>query len=549
MPQYFRFSPSSASVFRIILLRVFAVPFHILEKNGCECAEDVINYKAHIPAGVLFTAVAAFIAGLPAVIPFLIGGALGGALPDIDIEGSAVQKMGSKAVGGAGRVANKVTKGRARAVGGITKAIGMAIDKIILTPICSAWRWLAKNVFGRMYSAIYSLGSANGGRPFGERLHWDSSDPSSHRGGITHSFAFLVGSCIITVPIALLTNSFAFWAGCEVGILSHLVADAMCRSGVKFFWPFMVPIGFAHPNGGKVGNGIRILPPQLQVVTGAANKSSQEIDNMANETEAANARRLRRREIMWQWIFKLLALAFIVMLFVGVGPAPGGFAWTFDGTAEQIPVQTEVSQPASESESQQDQNANANQNVASQDNQDNQVAQPASAASYSGNIAEEGGSVAGVNPLGQVRSETGSVPETAGPRSLTNGDVSLKNLPRGVYKTPDEKLWIIGVGEVNEANLENPRWVFTEEEKKALLRAVSAQRSEGIPESASQFAQNLANGAANVAREGSEAANEAANATSEGVGGIMEWLREITGLGGGSGAYDGGFLGITPYTK
>ena len=132
---------------------------------------------------------------------------------------------------------------------------------------------------------------------------------------------------------------------------------------------------------------------------------------------------------------------------------------------------------------------------------------------------------------------------------MTNGDVSLKNLPRGVYKTPDENLWIVGVGEVNEVNLENPKWTFTEEEKKALLRAVNAQRTEGIPQSASQMAQDLASAASNAAQSGSEAANEAANAAGEGASGIFEWLKEVTGLGGGGSAYDGGFLGITPYTK
>ena len=62
------------------------------------------------------------------------------------------------------------------------------------------------------------------------------------------------------------------------------------------------------------------------------------------------------------------------------------------------------------------------------------------------------------------------------PTSLTYGDLSVAELPKGIVKLPDESLWIVNVGPVNEANLNDPRCSYTDDEKARLLQAANAQR-------------------------------------------------------------------------
>ena len=547
-----------------------------------------MDYKSHVPAGVLLTGVAALIAGAPAVVPFLLGGAFGGALPDIDIEGSAVQSLGSKAARGSGKIMRKVGGRAGRAASNITSVLGLAIDSIFLRPICRAWRIFAEKVLGRIYEKIYAIGAKSGAIPLGKKLHWDSSPAWAHRGGLTHSFIFLLNSCLITVPLSFLLGGFPFWLGCEIGIISHLVADSMCRSGVKFFWPFIIPIGFPNRDGEKKGDGMRILPFSLQVKTGAAQKTRQEINAISDETEAQEARRLKRREIAWRWFFRLSALGVLVALFMGVA-GPGGIAWSFDeDTFDPLASvrNTQISIPGVTDSGQNADNPPAGQQPAegqpaTPENQpvevqpvENQPVQPVegqpaapenqSVEGQSGNpenrvspdIVNAGGTVAGVNPIegAQPTTAVASVPEHAGPRSLTYGDVPLTSLPKGIIKLPDESLWIVGVGPVTPENLENPRWVFTDAEKQMLLRTASAQRLDEIPNAMDELVSGAANALDNGANATGQAANEAANSAGEGVSGIMGWLQELTGLGNANGntsngAYDGGFLGITPYTK
>lgn len=545
-----------------------------------------MDYKSHVPAGVLLTGIAAMAIGAPAVVPFLLGGAFGGALPDIDIEGSAVQSLGSKAARGSGKVMRKMGGKAGRAASNITGVIGLAIDSILLRPICRAWRWFAEKVLGRIYEKLYAIGAKSGATPLGKRLHWDSSPAWSHRGGLTHSFAFLVNSCLITIPLSFLLGGLPFWIGCEIGIISHLVADALCRTGVKFFWPFIIPIGFPDRNGENRGNGVRLLPFQFLVKTGTARMSRQEINAISDETEAQETRRLKRRELAWRWFFRLGALGVVVALFLGL-VGPGGIAWSFDedtfdpfssirDTQITLPGSTEYDKSGAENqpaegqpaEGQAPENQPAEGTAQPAENQhaeaqpaENQPAESQPAESAGNQVAPDivsaGTTVAGVNPVEgqpQVTGTVASVPEHAGPRSLTYGDVPLTSLPKGIIKMPDESLWIVGVGPVTPENLENPRWVFTDAEKQMLLRTATAQRLDEIPDAMGNLAGDAANALNNGANATGDAANDAANGASEGVSGIMGWLQDLTGLGNANGntsngGYDGGFLGITPYTK
>lgn len=517
-----------------------------------------MDYKSHVPAGVLLTGVAALIAGAPAVVPFLLGGAFGGALPDIDIEGSAVQSLGSKAARGSGKIMRKVGGRAGRTASNITSVLGLAIDSIFLRPICRAWRIFAEKVLGRIYEKIYAIGAKSGAIPLGKKLHWDSSPAWAHRGGLTHSFIFLLNSCLITVPLSFLLGGFPFWLGCEIGIISHLVADSMCRSGVKFFWPFIIPIGFPNRDGEKKGDGMRILPFSLQVKTGAAQKTRQEINAISDETEAQEARRLKRREIAWRWFFRLSALGVLVALFMGVA-GPGGIAWSFDedtfdplssirNTQISVPGATEPGQSTEGQPQEGQQSVEGRQPVEGQP----QEAQPVSVEGQPAEAAPvEEQPVNPEQPVEGAQAAIASVPEHAGPRSLTYGDVPLTSLPKGIIKLPDESLWIVGVGPVTPENLENPRWVFTDAEKQMLLRTASAQRLDEIPDAIDELTSGAANALSNGANATGEAANEAANSAEQGAGGIIGWLQEITGLNSNSASngYDGGFLGITPYTK
>ena len=500
-----------------------------------------MNYKAHVPAGITFAAGVSLIIGQPAVIPMLIGGAIGGALPDIDVDtGSAIEKMGSKSARAGSKLLSSIGLHK---IGNLLVGLGAIFDHCVLRPLCKAWRFLADNVLTKAYMGIYNIpikprkrivadkngkSSEKSVSKLGELAGWDVSDPSVHRGGITHSLTFLVTSCIMTVPIALILQSFPFWLGCELGILSHLVTDSMCRSGVKYFWPWLPKIGFADIHGKNVGRGIRIMPASLLVKTGCDSWNNDYIENeFRDEKERREARTLRRREKMWQKIFQLLAVVLIVSLI-----ALGGASWSFVDKANAV-------------EAQQPQSAQT-QNVTQQGNaSSNNTGKNSNATDNTQNNASNG--MAAVSTSDSISGET--TPENAGPTSLTMGDLDISLLPRGIMKMPDESLWVVGVGPVNEQNLNNQKWSFTDDEKKKLLAASKAQRSSDIPTTLGNAANDLVSKASDLADLLSSSANSNTSSNNTSSGFLSSWFDDLGIDTSASGNYQGGFLGITPYTR
>ena len=517
------------------------------------------------------------IAGWPVVVPVLIGGAFGGALPDIDIEGSAIENMGDKtagavdqAVGKRGSVGKRISKA--------LSAIGKAVDMIFLAPIGKLWRFLSKNLFGKVYLKLYHLGKfGSEGKSLGEVLKWNGEGkPWAHRGGITHSFSFMFTSCIITAPVAFVFQSPEFLIGCEAGIVSHLVADSFCKSGVKFFYPFQPKIGFDNESGAGRGRDIRLLPKGMQVSTGKDRITNTELENYPDQEKAMRDRKLRFREKMWQWIFKVLALLAIIALFVGLA-GPGGVAMSamgkdFSGQASPIAAALsdqgetqsgqddgqggQVAQDASDTT-----NGNAEAGTSMSVTTETVVpegssstlvdtSQEGSSSNPNGiDIARAGSDLSGVDAISVQGTSANSKPEIKGPTSFTMGDIDVKDLPRGVVKMPDESLWIVGVGPVTRENLDNPLWQFTDDEKIKLIAAASAQRLNDIPTSVSNIFTDTSQVITDATGEAKDAITGAADETQESVGGIAGWFKDITGIDvSNSGGYKGGFLGITTWT-
>lgn len=502
--------------------------------------------------------------GWVAVIPLLIGGAVGGALPDIDTEGAAIEKMGSKSASAARKTIGKMGKG-GKMASRLMSAVGSAIDLIFLGPLGKLWRFLSENVFGRVYLAVYRFGSFGpDNKSLGEVFHWNGdSKPWAHRGGITHSFSFMITSCVFTVPVAFIFQSPEFLLGCELGIMSHLFADSLCKSGVKFFFPFQPRIGFDNENGAGRGRDIRLLPKGLQVSTGKDRITNAELDNYPDQEKAMKDRRLRFREKMWQWIFKVSALVCIILLAVGFAGRAGGVAFSapiFGGEpVAAVELSDWAGQGTSEQSERQEANTPSEQQQQGADDAEGQgstvsaVQEGTSATSESGSqvdIASAGGELAGVNPYKFETSSATSKPEIKGPTSLTRGDLSIKSLPKGIMKMPDESLWVVGVGPVSVANLDNPKWMFTKEEKEMLLRAASAQRFEDIPNSISSIFKDPAGTAQAVVDGAENVANDAQNAANGAAGGLLGLFSDATGVDVSKGSgYNGGFLGITDWTN
>lgn len=473
-----------------------------------------MNYHAHIPAGVTFAAGTALIMGWGFSVPLLIGGAIGGALPDIDIEGSAIEKLGTKSA----EVVNKAFGG----TGGkrftkIITALGKILDALILKPVSKLWRLLSQYVFGAVYRKLYESGANGRTRQcFGERMHWlDEKKPWEHRGGITHSLSFLLTSSLFNYPfLVLLLGWDKVYIGIMAGIISHLIADSFCRSGVKFFFPWHPKVGFRHPNGGKQGHDVRLLPPSLQVVTGKDRITNKELDAYTDKAKAKEDRKLRRREKTWQWFFKALGLVLIIMLAY----------FTFSGKVSNADAESQNDEDSIGISATQD--GSQSQPPAKDDNDPSQ------------DIVTEGSSASGVNPTDDYSQEdmVGILaPENEGPTSLTSGDANLSDLPKGIIKLPDESLYIVGVGPVSKGNLENPKWVFTDDEKRRLLSLSMAQRIDGIPDKAEETVRKMTS---------DQNSNDNGNS-----GGLLEWLGEAVGIDNLESGYTGGFLGITPWTS
>lgn len=449
-----------------------------------------MNYKAHIPAGVALAAGVTYAFGLPLVVPFIIGGAIGGALPDIDVkEGAAIEKLGSKSAD----AVKKVT-GRSNPLGAILGFFGKALDVVVLRPLGKLWRFTAERVLTPLYYAVLKATRAD------ERLGWQKKpQPYDHRGGLTHSFFFCFLTSILFLPLSfLLTGGLWLWGGIEVGIVSHLLADSFCRSGVKFFWPWAPAIGFPDKNGANKGKDIRLLPFPLQMSTGAvANKG--EI-NQAPKEERAVKRKLYYLEKGWQKFFQLSAIILLILTVAGFGVGSGKI--TLDGNSSVVTaggaLTVEKEQPGSAT----------------------------SSGKIDVSLLPDSSATAAKSAEGRV-----TVAERVGPASLTAGDADLASLPKGIAKLPDETLWVVGVGEVSKENLNDPKWSFTDNEKTRLLELAGAQRKITAP-----------NNLAETLSEKAAAAGEEAKST----GNVVTDL--LSSLLGSANEKSGGFYGLTPYT-
>ena len=132
-----------------------------------------MQYKAHIPAGIALAATVTLVTGQPLDFLMLVGGAVGGALPDIDVsgddnQGSAVQHLGSKAGSAMSKtvVLSPIAK--------LTRPIGAVLDVVVLGPACRIWRFLATRLLGPAYMAVAKSG-------VGRALRLDRDNPASRR--------------------------------------------------------------------------------------------------------------------------------------------------------------------------------------------------------------------------------------------------------------------------------------------------------------------------------------------------------------------------------
>ena len=508
---------------------------------------------------MLFATAFTWAAGLPLTLPMVLGGAFGGALPDIDIEGSAVEKLGSKAASGAStatRVVTQVSGGALskpmKMISSILKPIGNIIN-FFLGLIAKAWRWCAEHILGTLYFALYNL--------FGEKIGWSGDKPWTHRGGLTHSLLFMITALIFLLPVCFLFGSWDFLIGGELGILSHLFADALCRSGVKFFWPWVPPIGFPNREGKKKGDGIRLLPFDKLVRTGCDRLTDDEI-NAKHGEERRELKVLRRREKAWQKVFQIFFLVFLALIIFGVGPGSATFAAAdFPQDASTAVQADDIQQTGSDTQP----DASGTQVEMPADSENG--SQEATGDSSQETQADTSGKIIG-NGSASVASQDGrmtrsvndgsvTVPEKKGPTSLTQCDMSIQQLPKGIMKMPDETLFVVGGDEVeNRESLDKSSWNFSEEDKERLVTAIASKNEEEKRTDAASEVIEDASNAANVVGQG---ASDAANAVGQGASGTLNAAENSVNEGQGffgqllesakNYNYHGGFIGLTPYTR
>lgn len=411
--------------------------------------------KAHIPAGITAAALATLLSGAPLDPVMLIGGAIGGALPDIDVagddgQGSAVQHLGERASGA--MRSTVVLSPLAR----VTQPVGQAFDLVVLGPLCRGWRLLAGRALAPAYLAV-----AQG--PVGRVLRLDRDDPSAHRGGLTHSLLAMGLFSLVILPLCRLAGVPRLWEGIMWGFLSHLLCDAVCKSGVKFLWPWAPNIGFRNEDGVGGREGIKLLPAGALMKTGKCT-SRAELRRHLGERGYGDLAKCYWLETGWRVLFQLTALAVPAMVVLGVGPASGTIEvgpWSFDVAGKQA---------AAALASTTDQTLPVEDQVGAVSQADAQVAQ----ADADDPLVTSASDAAQVDGGRGVR-----VDEHKGPTSLTYGDVDATALPRGIAKMPDESLWVLGVGPVNTETLSDPSVMLTDEEKQALIAAANWQRRSG----------------------------------------------------------------------
>ena len=468
-----------------------------------------MQYKAHIPAGIAFAATATLLTGQPLDFLMLVGGAVGGALPDIDVagednQGSAVQHLGTKASTAMDKtvVLSPVAK--------LTRPLAFVLDTVILGPACKIWRFLATRILGPAYEAIAKSGS-------GRALRLDRDDPSVHRGGLTHSLLSLLIFSVPIFPLCMLLHVPQLWVGIMVGMVSHLVCDAFCKSGVKFLWPWVPNIGFRNEDGVGGKEGIKLLPARALMKTGKCSTRA-EVRAHKGQSDYEECKKYYLLEVGWQRVFQILAVIVPVMVALGVGPASGKIA--FAGNMFDVAHKGDAAAAKQVGES-----------VMPVSDGDPSVTDSAEAAKF----AEGRGT---------------RVDEHKGPTSLTYGDLDVAMLPAGIVKMPDESLWVPGVGPVTAETLSDPSLMLTEDEKNRLIAAANWQRIgngelaedvKGAVSDAQQAAGEFLGGIANPSGNGTapQVTPPQVVAPQNGSGGILP--------DNNSGGIFG-FQGLTPFT-
>lgn len=490
-----------------------------------------MNYHAHIPAGIAFAATACLITRQPLSIPMMIAGAIGGALPDIDHPSGngAVSSLGKKA----GQVLNTASGRHAR----FLVTIGAVFDAIVTKPLVRLWLAFAHGALAPLYMSMY--------RSFGKKLGWSGDDPSEHRGGLTHSLAFVIGTSLLMCPIsAFLLHDTLIWVGLELGILSHLFADSLCKSGIRWFWPWLPRVGF-YDDTHEQGNGIRLLPVDRCVSTGKCPTKEDYLCLGYGTKRYKEMRSAYYREKGWQWAFKAIASASCFLCMTGV-LGGGGIAW---GATQATPSTITTHQASGTSSSSRKRATNAQTSKGN-----------ANSSTKSGNedaVKDD---------------DVTSSAEDAGPTSLTAGDIDAATLPKGIIKLPDESLWVVGVGRVTADALESPSLMLSKEEKTRLLAAATAQRLNDIPDGAATAIDAAKSAVGDATNATSDALDDATNAMTNATSGLSGTAGNATrdfdsgyvtnkgndgnnggisgflGSLGGSGIGGFGFLGLTPYT-
>lgn len=415
-----------------------------------------MQYKAHIPAGIALAATVTLVTGQPLDFLMLVGGAVGGALPDIDVsgddnQGSAVQHLGSKAGSAMSKtvVLSPIAK--------LTRPIGAVLDVVVLGPACRIWRFLATRLLGPAYMAVAKSG-------IGRALRLDRDNPASHRGGLTHSLLSLLVFSLPLYPLCMLLHVPQLWVGTMVGMISHLICDAFCKSGVKFLWPWVPDIGFRNEDGVGGREGIKLLPARALMKTGKC-ATRGELRSHAGRPDFSEYRKYYLLEVGWQRLFQALAFAIPIMIVAGVGPASGKVA--FAGTTYDI----------------------AHKDAA-------MITKSLSLSVLPVNDSDP--SVKSAKDVAKVADGRGArVDEHKGPTSLTYGDIDATTLPAGIVKMPDESLWIPAIGRpVNSETINDPSLMLTDEEKGRILAAANWQRigngeiADGVSETVSNLTQN-----------------------------------------------------------
>lgn len=252
-------------------------------------------------------------------------------------------------------------------------------------------------------------------------------------------------------------------------------------------------------------------------------------------------------ETGWRILFKALAILFIALTVAGIGIGSGAVAWN----SHVLPITGKAQKLAASNDASADGQQGGTQQAADDTEQQASAADDTTSDDANANVT-----VGKQSKATEKKSKDGTttVAESKGPTSLTYGDLSVAELPKGIVKLPDESLWIVNVGPVNEANLNDPRCSYTDDEKARLLQAANAQR---IAELRGTAADALKSAGDSVGDAIDKAGNAATNGAKGSGNFLINLLNNLTGLNVGSDVStenikkgpQWGFMGITPYTS